>query len=231
MTTPVSLMLATDEDVAVRDGGDFVRICPADQRLAAGSDGVIAPMGWTLTSASIGDFAARGVAPGQMVLLSTSGGGIRAIDDLLAVDSVATTSLVLRRKGQASGVGMPPGGPSGLPSVAFAVLTLGPQIEDASYEMYRRLGVDDAVVGRRTTDLYDSREVNQATVLTVLRRQYFALARRATPDDAFWSKARALENDLDAVLARLVVLWRPVGDTTGAIVEGSTNRFGLHISR
>lgn len=220
--------LATDEDISIRDGGDYARICPEDQRAAAGTDGAIDAMSWTLTSAAIGDFAAIGVKAGQMCLLQQA--GIRALGDLLVVDAVATTDLVLRRKGQASGVGMPPGGPAGLADLIFTVLTLGPQIEDASYAVEHEYGIDDAITGMRLLDLYDPRELRQATVLTVLKRQYLALARTSGQEDTYWVKFRVVDNELAATKDRLVLHRNSVLPGYGTANEISS-MFGCRLSR
>ena len=50
MNTPA---YATDEDIVLRAPADFGRLCPADQKIAAGSDGAFSPGArWTLTCPS-----------------------------------------------------------------------------------------------------------------------------------------------------------------------------------
>ena len=69
-TTPV---YATDEDIAVRAGGDFVMLCPPWQQMASGVDGVFgADAPWVLDSASV-NFQSNGVTPNQVVQLTTPG--------------------------------------------------------------------------------------------------------------------------------------------------------------
>ena len=89
-TSPV---YATDEDIAVRAGGDFITLCPGWQQMAYGTDGYFSPGSpWVLNSTAT-NFAANNVAPNQVVWLSQPksqypGGGV-----LLAIDSVARTSI------------------------------------------------------------------------------------------------------------------------------------------
>ena len=66
-TSPV---YATDEDIAVRAGGDFITLCPAWQQMAYGTDGFFSPGSpWVLNSTAT-NFAANNVAPNQVVWLS-----------------------------------------------------------------------------------------------------------------------------------------------------------------
>ena len=84
-TSPV---YATDEDIAVRAGGDFITLCPNWQQMAYGTDGLFAPGSpWVLNSTAT-NFAANNVAPNQVVWLSQPktqypGGGVAAVPTLL----------------------------------------------------------------------------------------------------------------------------------------------------
>ncbi|HWE37720.1 MAG TPA: hypothetical protein VG406_14225 [Isosphaeraceae bacterium] len=237
----LTIVYAADEDLALRASADFAILCPADQTLAAGTDGAFTPDDpWTLRSSSV-NFAAQGVAAGQVVQLTRPITAFPPPGEAMVVAAVAAGSVTLRRKGQAAGVGQPPGPSSGLVNVAFTIATLGPQIESASYELNRRFGIDDLIAGRRAADLYDPREIRQATVLAVLARQYLAMS-RATGDqgDAFASKARCLASELDDLLARAVVRWGPSPDSPGATAQGTqpygnlnppTSRFCTRLSR
>jgi hypothetical protein len=234
-----SSVYATDEDVALRASSDFPTLCPRDQKLASGTDGAFSPNDpWTLTSSSA-DFAAQGVAAGNVVQLTKPTSAFRPPGEALAVLSASANGLTLRRKGQPAGVGQPPSPPGGLVGVEFAVMTLGPQIEAASYDLNRRYGIDDLVAGRRPADLYDPREVQQATVLTVLYRQYLDMSREAGDQgDTFAAKARAVKAELDDLLARVVVRWGPPGNSPGAPApfpcwgtNPATSRFSTRLSR
>jgi hypothetical protein len=233
-----ALPYCTDEDIAIQAGADFLELCPKDQVLATGVDGTFLSDGWTLASASV-NFAGFGLFPPAPVtpaptpfevaapVIALSGGtpsGLGA-NILLSVASVAGAGATLRRKGLAAGVGAPPGlvPRSG---IAFVVPTLAPQIEDASYDLDRRYGVDELVYGRRTADEYDPRELRRACVLTVLYRQYFAAARAA--DDTFARKAKVYQAELTDLLARAAVRWLP------SILEGPDDvgsRFGMKLVR
>jgi hypothetical protein len=182
-----------------------------------------------LTSTSV-DFQANGLAPGHVVLLTQPVGAFKPPGDALVVDSVAPGGVHLRRKGQAPGIGQPVSPPEGLSQVEFLVTTLGPQIARSSYELNRRYGIDDLIDGRRPSDLFDPREVREATVLTVLYRQYLEMSRGSDGRaDAFAMKAQLYKQELDELLARTTVHWL---SATGAhAVSDVTTRFGTRLSR
>jgi hypothetical protein len=223
-TTPV---YATDEDIAVRAGGDFAILCPPWQQMAAGTDGVFAPGApWVLTSASV-DFQANGVAPNQVVWLTAPKSQYPGGGQLLAIDSVAGPAIVLRRLHQDLSVGQPPAPTAGLSGVAFAINTLGPQIEEASYDLKRRFAIDDTTGGdqnRSSAWMYDLRELRLATVLTVLLDRYTQEARTDRGD--FDRKAQRIRQQLSDVLDRVQVRWGPFGNSS----EPST-LFGCKLSR
>ena len=101
------IVYATDEDIALRASTDFSALCPRDQVLAVGTDGVFAASDlWTLTSASV-DFAAFGLKPGLLARLTKPTTAFGPNGELFAIQSVATGAITLRRKGQAAGVGSP----------------------------------------------------------------------------------------------------------------------------
>lgn len=221
---------ATDEDIALRASADFLLLCPRDQKLAWGSDGAFLPFNpWTLTSTSV-NFLANGIAPGQIVQLSKPVASFKPPGEMLVVDSVTLNAITLRRKGQAAGVGQPPAPQTGLTGVEFLVATLGPQIAQASYDIDRRYGINDLIVGRRTSDLYDPREVREATVLTVLYKQYLDMSRgfEGQPD-TFTTKAQLIREELRELLDRVVVHWRPISNTAGP--ESPSTRFSTRITR
>ncbi len=218
--------LCTDEAIAIRVGMDFVAICPKGQKLADTTDGVLA--GWTLTSTNTGDFSTRGVVAGMVVWLEKYS-STKVINELLVVDSVATTTLTLRRQGFASGVGEPPGGPSGLTGVVFSIVTLAPQIESVSYDLDRQYGLDDLIAGRRYVDLYDAREAEQACVLETACRAYFA-AYRSAVNDTFLSKAKLLKDEMDELRARVLIHWQPISAFGVGPIE-SSSMFTCRIDR
>ena len=192
---------------------DFLILCPRDQKLVCGSDGAFLPFNpWTLTSTSV-DFLSNGIAPGQIVQFSKPVSCFKPPGEILVVDSVAPNAITLRRKGQSAGVGQPPAPQAGLTSVEFLVATLGPQIALASYDIDRRYGINDLIVGRRTSDLYDPREVREATVLTVLYKQYLDMSRgfEGQPD-TFTTKAQLIREELRELLDRVAVHWQPISE-------------------
>lgn len=221
---------ATDEDIALRAPADFALLCPRDQKLAYGSDGAFLSNDlWTLTTGST-DASAPGLMPGQVVQLSKPVSFYKPPGDAFVIASIAPGSVTLRRKGLPPGVGQPPSPQGGLTGVEFLIATLGPQIEAASYGLNRRYGVDDLVAGRQTSALYDLREIRDATVLTVLYWQYLSMSRDVGEGrDAFSSKAGAFKQELDDLLARVVVHWGPSGQ--GAGMEPATLRFSTRLAR
>ncbi len=201
------IVYASDEDVAIRAPSDFALLCPKDQVLASGGDGAFAAGDrWTLTSATV-NFAAAGLAPGQVVQITRTGGGLRATPDALVVQSVGNAGVVLRRKGQPAGAGQPPSPQGGMPGVEFLVATLQPQINRACDDLNRRLGLGSP--GRRPEDLGDPAALREVAVLMVLHRQYLDRSREAEGQpDAFGAKARAIQSELDDRLGRLAVRFR-----------------------
>ena len=135
-----------------------------------------------------------------------------------------------RRKGQAAGIGQPASPPVGVSGVEFTALTLGPQIVRASYDLNRRYGIDDLIAGRRSCDLFDPQEVREATVLTVLYRQYLEMSRGPQEKaDTFAAKSSLYRQELDDLLARTVVHWAP---RPGVVVPSrETTRFSTRITR
>ena len=224
---------ATDEDIALRASADFSALCPRDQVLASGSDGVfLASDPWTLTSASV-DFSAFGLAPGQVARLTKPVTSFGASGDLLVIQALSPGAITLRRKGQAAGVGQPPSSSSGLTNVEFAVRTLGPQIQLASFDLDHRFGIDDRIVGRRSVDLDDPLQLREAVVLTVLHQQYLDQSRQFsgpsdTPDDWYAAKARIAKAELTEVLDRLTLKWNAADVAARSI---ATTRFSTRLSR
>ena len=220
-TTPV---YATDEDIAVRAGGDFVTLCPAWQLMAQGSDGVLSQgPPWSLTSTSI-DFQANGVNPNQVVLFTAPKTNFPGGGQLLAIDTVSGNMITLRRLHKDVGIGQPPCPAGGLTGVTFTITTLDPQTEEASFDIKRRYGIDENVMDRASQWIYDLRDLRIATVLTVLHERYIAETRADRGD--FARKVGLIKSQLSEVLDRVQVRWGPYGDSA----EPST-LFGCKLSR
>jgi hypothetical protein len=210
-TTPV---FATDEDVLVRAGGDWATLCPPWQSMAAGSDGAFANGApWVLTSASV-NFQTNGVTANQVVWLTSPKSQYPGGGQFLAIDSVSAGTVTLRRPHKDLNVGQPPAPSAGLTSVVFAINTLDPQIEEASYDLKRRFTIDDTTGGnfsRSSSWVYDPRELRIATVLTVLLDRYSQETRTERGD--FSAKIARIRQQLDDVLARIQVRWGPLGNS------------------
>ena len=222
---------ATDEDIALRASADYTLLCPRDQKVAVGLDGVFLPgNAWLLGSPTV-DFQGRGVQAGQVIQLTRAGSGLRPGEEGFVIVSATTDGVIVRRKGMPEGAGEPPSPPDGLTNVEFKVLTFRPQIDMATYELNRRFGIGSGPGCIGVIPLVDVKGLRDATVLTVLSRQYFAMSRELgrgpdLPSDTFANKATAIRAELDDVLARLTLH----GDSS-PYGPGPTTRFSTRMSR
>jgi hypothetical protein len=208
LTTPA---YCTDEDIAVRAGGDFITLCPFWQQMASGSDGYFSSGSpWVLNS-TLTNFAANGVAPNQVVWLSGPKPNFPGGGQLLAIDSVLGSSVTLRRLYKDLNVGQPPAPTAGLTSVVFAINTFDPQSAEASFDIKRRYGIDENIVGRSSSWIYDLQDVRMATVLTVLLERYTQEARGDKGD--FPKKIGYTQTALAQILDRVQVRWGPQGNS------------------
>ncbi len=224
------ILYATDEDIALRASADFAILCPRDQKLASGVDGLFDSSDrWTLRSPSV-DFASQGLMPGHVVQLLGPSAIFRPPGESLIVVHCDGFGVTLRRRGQSVGSGQPPAPVGGFLGVEFAITTLAPQIEQASFEIDRRLGISDFHAGRQASDLMDPRELRELVVLTVLHRQYMDMSRGAggASQDALAVKAQLIKIELDELLARTAIHWRTVVEGIG---DEPTTRFCSRISR
>ncbi len=226
MSAPATLttVYATDENIAIRAGGDFSMLCPDWQKLAYGSDGAFAAGSpWVLSSPSV-DFLAAGVTQQHVVLLRKPNTVFKGGGELLAVDSASDSGVVLRRLGAALSVGQSPAPAAGLTGVEFLIATFDPQIEEASFDLNRRYWIDPNIPGRTPADVYDLRDLRQACVLTVLSQRYASETRGSEGDFAL--KLTQIKQELSEVLARLQLRWGTSGSDTQA-----TNWFCTRIVR
>lgn len=194
-----------DEDLLIACPAEYPLLVPSHQRQAYGKDGVFAASAggsWVLTSASQA-FSTLGVLAGQVCQLKKT--DTYRTPDLLIVDSVSDSGLTLRRVNQDAGVGYPPGPESGVSGVEFTVLTLWPQIEDATYHINQVFDLDDQIYGRRYKDLYDPRELNRACVEYVLWNQYLAIARQAEDGKSWYVKATHHKGRYEALASRVEI--------------------------
>ena len=220
-TTPA---YATDEDIAVRAGGDFTTLSPNWQQMAYGTDGFFSPGSpWVLSSTAT-SFAANNVQPNQVVWLTAPKTNFPGAGILLAIDSVSGSSITLRRLHKDLNVGNPPSPPSGLTNVTFTINTLDPQTEEASFDIKRRYGIDETIVDRTSSSVFDLRDLRMATVLSVLLARYSQEARGDRGD--FPRKIDQIKAELQQVLDRVQVRWGPYGNS-----EEPTTIFSCKISR
>jgi hypothetical protein len=216
---------ASDEDIAVRAGGDFITVCPAWQQMAYGTDGFFSPgLPWVLNSTAT-NFAANNVSANQVVWLSQPKSQYPGSGVLLAIDSVFESSITLRRLHKDLNVGQPPAPAGGLTNVTFTINTLDPQTEEASFDIKRRFGIDENIVDRTSTWIYDLRDLRMTTVLQVLLARYTAEARG---DKGDWvRKIDLIRCELSGVLDRVEVRWGKYGTSEPPTTVG----FGMRLVR
>lgn len=218
----LATVYCTDENIALRAWGDFAAICPASQKLAYGTDGVILSADrWTLSSATV-DFETAGVIPGHVMLLKA--GTFLSGGELFAINAVAGGEVTLRRLGHTASVGQPPAPAAGLTGVTFSVLTFGPQIDVASYDANHFFGIDPLVSTKAPAKLYDQRELQSYVVLTVLKRAYAILAKQKAEDYAL--KFEQVASELSDLTDRLVLRWG-----SGGVGEPPTTIFSARVRR
>lgn len=213
-TSPV---YCSDEDVFVRCTGDFAIIAPQSQQLAAGIDGYFnANDQWRLNSAT-NDFQLQGVQAQNIVWLKGPNQAFRGSGIFMAVDSVAGTSMVLRRPNAGLYVGMPPVSVDGLTGVTFEIQTLYPQIEEASYQLKQvKFMIDEAIAYRSSNWIYKGAEDNyrilrSLCVLQVLIDRYTAEIREERGD--FELKRRTFGAEHKELMGKVQVKWGPYGNS------------------
>ena len=216
----INSTLATDESVWIRSAGDYPVLCPASQKLAYGTDGVIDSNAWTLTSASV-NFATNGVAANNVVLLDRPASTFPGAGEWFAVESAAAGVLTIRRMGLDAETGQPPPTASG---VQFTVYTFSPQLEEASFELYQKFSLDDNIPNRAPTDAYDLRVLRKACVLIVLKARYLQQARDHSGD--FWGKYQEIKRELDDTLEVIRIRWGTDGES-----QPTTSIFGMRCER
>lgn len=209
-TGRLEVVYASDEHVAIKARGDYAALCPKWQTLAAVADGVIdASDHWTVTSAAV-DFEARGVAVGNVAVFSKPANLFNGRADLFAVEAVAGPSLTVRRLGEPAGRGQPPAA-QGATGIALDVPTMGAQVEDASFALNAKWGIDPAVPGRRPSDAYDLRVLRRACVLRVLYDAYASDLKGENGE--FSTKLRQVVSEMREVDGQLTLRWGPKGDS------------------
>lgn len=218
----LDVVYCNDEELFVIGGADWATVVPGSNRMAAGVDGVFAAGSpWVLTSAS-NDFVGQKVTAGMVVELR--GAKVAQAPQYLAVETVATNALTLRRPGAALGEGLGPGTAAGLTGVEFLIKTLKPQIETAAFHLNERFSVDPRLPRRTPGDIYDQRIFRRLTALFVLYNQYANLNRAKAGD--FADKVDWYRAEYEAELASATLRWGPRGDD-----QPPTNRFGTRLVR
>ncbi len=226
-TSPV---YASDEDVFARCTGDYSIITPQSQQLAAGIDGYFDPDDqWEINSVT-NDFQAQGVQAQNIIWLMGPTQAFKGSGIFMAVDSVAGNSMILRRPNAALYIGMPPAPVAGLTGVTFSILTLYPQIEEASYQLKQtKFMIDEAIAPRASSWIYQGAEdsyriLRRLCVLRVLIDRYTIETREERGDFELKRKTFGVEHrDL---LAQVQVKWGPYGNSAEP-----TDVFSCRVSR
>lgn len=226
---PLATVYATDEDLARFVPHDFAVLQPRAQLVARGADGAFAAVAggsWAMTSASVA-FATRGVQAGMVAVLTKEPAASRpanwpASGEIVAVDSVSGSTVTFRRIGMESAQGMPPGPAAGVTAVTFELRTFYPQLEDASYDLNRKLGIVPGLDGSSPTDLEDLRDLRRACCLMVICK---ALPSAMHDQGDRWdTKRKEYAEQLRTEMDSLILRWKGNrGD--------STPRLGARITR
>lgn len=220
-TTPT---FCSDENIAVRAGGDILSLTPPWQVGSAGTDGAFAAgFPWVLTSATV-DFAANGIQPNQIVHLTRPPSQYPGGGHILAIDAVSAGSLTLRRLHSDLNVGQPPAPAAGLTGVTFSIPTLLPQIEEASFAIKQKYNIDETIFVRSSTYMHDRRDLRMAVVLAVLLARYTQECRTDRGD--FPRKIELIRQELGEVMGRVQVRWGTSGE-----VGNPASLFGAKVSR
>lgn len=229
-----SPLFASDETLVGRLRGDFWSMATGADTLAAGTDGTFAADSqWTMTSPSV-NFEAQGLQPQQVMLLTkgTINSGGQAFTGggrWFALDSVAGNSVTLRMVNQQLGVGHPPVSTAGATAVNFLCATYQTLIEDASWDIKSRFGIDEAIYWRSSMWQYQGvedayRDERAACVLQVMFKA-FSIENRSEKGDYFQKIAR-FKREYDETLERLQIRWGPLGDS-----EEPTTLFSAKLAR
>lgn len=231
MAGPTNSLLATvycdDEDVAVACGPDFAVLVPHDQLLASGTDGVFSNVNqWQLTSAS-NNFASQGVAEGNVIRITgpaTANSEWKGNGSKYAVSAVGGNTVTLRRLGKPDGSGMPIGPAAGCTGVTFVIATFYPQIEDVSYWLNSKFGIDPGFPQISPSQVYDLRQLNRACVLNVVVSALANATRTKTGD--FAEKLTRFSNDLSDAMDVLQIRWNQINEN-----PPPSTRFSMRFSR
>lgn len=218
---------ASDEMMAIQAGGDFITLCPAWQTWARGTDGVFnAGDPWTLNSASM-NFVKQGVTPQSVCVLS--GAGLQSSGEMFAVDTVATTSVGLRRIAMQPGQGQPPAPTTGSSGVQFNFPTHSAMLNQMAFRLKDDYAIDEAIFFRSSPWLYAGvedpyRVFRDAVVFGVLRDLYEREARNGDGD--FERKAHTTSGRYKEATARILARWGPYGNSAQP-----ASKFNTRLSR
>lgn len=203
---PLSTVYCTDEDIAVRAGGDYTLLCPKWQKLAGSNDGIFSSgTPWVLHSASL-SFTGSGIGPGSVVWITGNTTTFKGSGELFGVDSVTATAITLHRIGLASGAGLAPGPPAGVTGLNYQVLTFYPQIENESYSLNRKYNIDPGYPGRTPTDMFDLRDLQDACVVTVIVNRLVAEVQDFR-NGAWSAKLNNYQIELTSIMDKLQIRW------------------------
>lgn len=224
---PTCPLYCTDELIAIQAPADFANLVDRSQIDAQGQDGVFdADAPWVLNSASV-DFQAQGVQAQGVIRLAGPKNVFQGGGQQFAIDSVSGNSATLRRLGKALNLGQPPAPTAGLSGVSFEVLTFYSQIDQATYRIKDRFGIDETIWTRASQWIYQGAEarfrcLRDAVVFTVLLDAYEQGNRSEQGDWA--AKTRIIRGRLADSLEQVRIRWgqygnsqSPTGPTSGML--------------
>lgn len=171
----------TDERIYQVSSVYFMGLIPPGQVTAEGVDGAtLAGSEWVVHSAS-NDFAAQGVSPGMMFVITGPRAFYGTDQEVYVVDSLVdgdAHAVTLRRVGVPSGAGMSPGPSGGITGIIFSVPTLMPQIRSAGAEVDARWRIGVNGWRQRTQmDPFSMTMAENLCIHMVLHQQFIGMAR------------------------------------------------------
>jgi hypothetical protein len=180
MSTGAAEPYVTDESIYSMSPQDFPALVPRSNIWGYGADGTIAAADpWTLHSDQ-NDFASMDIRPGMLVRFLAPKTIYGSTGEIYAVDAVGVASdreITVRRIGAVARAGEPPGDDVDLSGITFDILTLRPQIEQASSQIDARLAIGYATDrGRADLSPATRDQIRTLCAFMVLRDQYLAMA-------------------------------------------------------
>jgi hypothetical protein len=182
--------LCSDRDILKYEPALFGVSFPANQVIAAGTNGVLA--GTTFGANGV-NFVLAQVESGDCIYLKSADGKLDGVYEIVAVDSATQVCVsVLRADSQSNPIAPPAG--TQVTGVTYRVSTYKPQIADVSLRLMEYLWIKpgEARSDINADEILNSDEVRQLCAMGTIATVYWMMA--AGPDDTnLWSKAQHYE--------------------------------------